>query len=728
MTRYLCKCGRETQKSTKAETTGNRDTADCTGCPYLLPYGPMRWDREQLEYRQDVRGYECRMSQRLEYASGYIGNAASKTVLSVLSLDFDFLAQISDWICENYPGGELNGSFSRDAIRPAEYGGDGRYRMAIYCAQNRKGIAAKAALIEHFFDNHGRRRDLTPEEEKAHVLADIEAGIAQEQKGENGKVDYIISRSTDNELMYAWYRGEFWHWDPAVRRWIISQHARHLYDKHHSVFPDDSPEAFMTCSAYFDALGDYEVPYECITALLSSNPRKAQEDGTEDEAVCDSCRCPDCEDKDCPQAGCDKSDKGFGCIAPDDDCPPANPIPAAPASHADAGAATQSPSAADPASLEADPAPTAFDYSGLPDQTVSVLHLVEQEIRSARQTYICRVSAAVAAAHEELCSAGVRNSDSGKYESSNDTFISWCRSVGLSKTTAYQLLQVNALITGATLEEQAALEAASPSLLYAAAKPSAPAELVQAVKDGDITTHRQYLELLEKYKEEQKAHQAERESTSALLLDEQQRRQKAEEACIAAENKVQQYREMKDAAMETVKQQRVKTADAESRARAAERQMENANTEIRNRDAKIEELLNMSEAADRRADAAEKKARELENRPIEVAVKDPDPEVVEAKARELAAQRTAMLEAQVRSLQEDKDSALRRLDEMDNTAYLAAAEFADRAAETIDGIRTAFWALAEELSEADFFDAIAPLDEAARKIRDREWEEDEANV
>ena len=97
MTRYLCKCGRETQKSTKAETTGNRDTADCTGCPYLLPYGPMRWDREQLEYRQDVRGYECRMSQRLEYASGYIGSPMSKLVLSIYSLDFDFLEQISDW-------------------------------------------------------------------------------------------------------------------------------------------------------------------------------------------------------------------------------------------------------------------------------------------------------------------------------------------------------------------------------------------------------------------------------------------------------------------------------------------------------------------------------------------------------------------------------------------------------------------------------------------------------
>ena len=44
------------------------------------------------------------------------------------------------------------------------------------------------------------------------------------------------------------------------------------------------------------------------------------------------------------------------------------------------------------------------------------------------------------------------------------------------------------------------MEAASPSLLYAAAKPSAPAELVQAVKEGDITTHKQYQELLAQLK------------------------------------------------------------------------------------------------------------------------------------------------------------------------------------------------------------------------------------
>ena len=170
----------------------------------------------------------------------------------------------------------------------------------------------------------------------------------------------------------------------------------------------------------------------------------------------------------------------------------------------------------------------AFDYSGLDDQTVAVLHLAESEIREARQAYISRLSAAVAAAHEAVV-ANCENGAGGRFIKPEGTFFAWCASVGLKKDAAYRLLQINALFNRATAAEQAVLENASPSLLYAAAKPSAPPELVQAVKDGDITTHKQYQEAL---------------------------------------------------------------------------------AEIRARDAKINDLLEMSEAADRRADKAEQAAKD----------------------------------------------------------------------------------------------------------------------
>jgi hypothetical protein len=153
----------------------------------------------------------------------------------------------------------------------------------------------------------------------------------------------------------------------------------------------------------------------------------------------------------------------------------------------------------------------AFDYTGLNVVTVDTLHLAENIIRSARQKYIVDLAGAVDMAHEEL----VRNSD-GHNQHTEETFVAWCRSVGISKTTAYQLLQVQALITGATPEEQAVLEAASPSLLYAAAKPSAPAELVQAVKDGDITTHKQYQDLLARYDAEKAAREKAEKAAKAV--------------------------------------------------------------------------------------------------------------------------------------------------------------------------------------------------------------------
>ena len=147
-------------------------------------------------------------------------------------------------------------------------------------------------------------------------------------------------------------------------------------------------------------------------------------------------------------------------------------------------------SAAEPAFLENG---RAFDYSGLDIPTVDTLHWAEGQIREARRKYIADVAEAVAVVHEAL----VQNLD-GHNQYSEETFVSWCRSVGMSKSTAYNLLQVNVLLTDATPEEAAQLEQASPSLLYAAAKPSAPAELVQAVKDGDITTHKQYQEAMAK--------------------------------------------------------------------------------------------------------------------------------------------------------------------------------------------------------------------------------------
>ena len=288
--------------------------------------------------------------------------------------------------------------------------------------------------------------------------------------------------------------------------------------------------------------------WELVSSSASSEPPEVVDKG-EEYSPCDTCRCPDCIDSSCPQAGCDKTDGGFGCFAPYEECPApaeetcpderlekevgkcknqsapngdaaattagsaapeaaetsttptdANTLPA-PGCPADAGSATQSLSAAGPASLEAEPEATPFDYSGLDDQTVATLHSAENIIRSARKEYVIKVADAVGMAHDEL----VANCDKRGNQYSENTFRAWCASVGIGKDAAYRLLQVSNLLESSTPNEQKILKQASPSLLYAAARPSAEPEAVAALKGGDITTHKQYKELEAQLKAEREA-------------------------------------------------------------------------------------------------------------------------------------------------------------------------------------------------------------------------------
>jgi len=177
VTTYICKCGRRVKKSTDASTTGNRlsgyaPSHECWGCPYAMPYGDFQWDESARTVSRETRGYECRMSKTLTYASEFAGSIKDKCTCRVHSLDFDFLSQVSAWIKDTYPDREIFGSFSKD-IRASDYGSDGRYCLTITCTQNLKGVAAKRELFGQFFNPDGSRKDMTPQQEMEKILADI---------------------------------------------------------------------------------------------------------------------------------------------------------------------------------------------------------------------------------------------------------------------------------------------------------------------------------------------------------------------------------------------------------------------------------------------------------------------------------------------------------------------------------------------------------------------------
>ena len=177
----------------------------------------------------------------------------------------------------------------------------------------------------------------------------------------------------------------------------------------------------------------------------------------------------------------------------------------------------------------------AFDYSGLTDQTVENLHFAEDEYHHGKQMAergLVHMGNAIAAAHDALCGV-VQLLDNSKHGNrGDDSFRAWCCSIGITKSTAYNLLQVSALMDGSSPRQQAILEALPPTLLYAVAKPSAPQELVEKVKNGEVTTNKQYQEALAQLKaEKDRADTAEARLKNSCIAE-----QNAWEAMQKAEN------------------------------------------------------------------------------------------------------------------------------------------------------------------------------------------------
>lgn len=141
------------------------------------------------------------------------------------------------------------------------------------------------------------------------------------------------------------------------------------------------------------------------------------------------------------------------------------------------------------------PAQNTFDYSELDADTAAKLENVTAEISNVRKEYIFTMAKKVAYAHDLLA-----NHYGGK-------FGAWCESIGISRDTGNNLVRVAELFGNSTVEEQMNLNKLTDGnikLLYEAARPSAPPQLVEQVMNGDITTHKEYIELKKQLEEANK--------------------------------------------------------------------------------------------------------------------------------------------------------------------------------------------------------------------------------
>lgn len=444
--------------------------------------------------------------------------------------------------------------------------------------------------------------------------------------------DYMICQNQVNHLLYALKHGRFWFWDKHQNKWVPSDWAAQQYAKAQTKEPDLAQEDWL--GYCFGILkDDYEVPDAVVKALRALSNKEE----------------PPCK----VNTTAPNADAAVTMAAPaatlaeetSTTQADANSCPPGPCSPAGTSAAMSNPSGAAAACSAAE-----FDYSGLDAQTVTDLHLAEQMYTSGRKLAemgLRRMADGVSIAHDALCGSCdnlsqahnnqggvVPNWDNSKHGSrGEDTFRRWCESIGISKSAAYRLLQVTALFDNSSPEQQKILDSLSPSLLYAAAKPTAPADLVQAVKSGDITTHKQYQDLL---KENQQlradrvnainaARQAESERDAALAdvdgLHEQNRQLQA--AATGAQESYRTAHKNEDSALR-------RATEAEQRAKEAEKQLAGARQ--------------FADAARMRADKYQREAEAAKAQPVAAAV---DEDEINRRAHTLADELTAPLRSEL---------------------------------------------------------------------------------
>lgn len=268
--------------------------------------------------------------------------------------------------------------------------------------------------------------------------------------------------------------------------------------------------------------------------------------------------------------------------------------------------------AASPAATAEDkPAAPSFDF-GADDQTNALL------LQDAQTFITGNMARIMAAKHAHDLTANHYKGSWGK----------WCAAVGISRDTGDNMVRVAEQFGNIQLEGKSIFDVQPMKLLYAAAKPSTPEEVKQAVFTGDITTYKEYQEVMAqlKVKEDELAKtQADLDheiSQNDALLDEKGRL-------------LREYEASKKARM-----------DAENRADTAEGSLTAAMADVQGLTEQNARLNAEKEQAEARAHKAEDA---LKHQPITAVV---DEEEVDRRAAEKA---WSLADARNRELQEEND-------------------------------------------------------------------------
>ena len=432
--------------------------------------------------------------------------------------------------------------------------------------------------------------------------------------------DYTISCKLSNETVYACYRGRFWHWNGSI--WKESRIMTHRFELARAADKNLTPQAFLTNGAEFAPLDEYEIDCAMLDALENAKPCKNAPIEPVEEHPTPSAQCSDA-------ATAAESQTAASPAAPEGSSPTTETADAASGSDAPGNATGKNAalSATSGSSLSNPAAPT-FDF-GADDQTNALL------LQDA-QTFIVSTTARIMAAKHahDLCA-----------NNKNGTWGKWCATVGISRDTGDRLVNIAAQCGNIQIEGKSILDVQPMKLLYAAAKPSTPEVVKQAVFTGDITTYKEYQELMAQLKaEKSRADAAEKSAQNArkenayfkeLVKSAEAQTHKDAEKREEAESRYESALADINGLKEQNAQLKERADSAEAREEEAWKMQGKAEARAKNAEGQLSGSRQVAEAAKHRADKLQEENAALKKQPIAAVV---DEEEVDRRAKALAHQ------------------------------------------------------------------------------------------
>ena len=450
----------------------------------------------------------------------------------------------------------------------------------------------------------------------------------------------IISQNS-NDVYYAYTRGRFWRWDGSAQVWKESHLLAQKFDKAKAAEKHLTPEAFLTGDEFIP-MDDYELPQSMLTALRDAKPCKnapidpVEEDsssGVPAPCICSTCTCGGCKEecfRNCHSCGhpvqeCNsyqtEGEKHLHPAHSADVAEPVGNIPAAPS----------------------------FDFSPLgdlagaaadADQQFDLHYGTAQDEYLVSCIYLARIHALTAKA--------------GRY--GGGTWTKWYESKGLSHGSVTKMVQNGEAFNSSTVDELKQLPNLTRKDLNLIARSGCADQVVAAA--GDSQRVQDLLAQIKAEKEradaaEKSAQNARKEnayfkelvkSAEAQTHKDAERREEAESRYESALADISGLKEQNDHLQRSYDYANEAYKAADAQRKQAENERDKAEARAKDAENQLAGSRQVAEAAKLRGDKLKAENDALKSQPITAVV---DKEEVERQAREIAAEMTADLRAQL---------------------------------------------------------------------------------